>query len=95
MRGNDIITYWLGNTIIGNQMVTDRPIKIIGLAACGRMQNPADTTQVETLLDHWNDYFYEWMQNRESPYYFPNTRDVSMAGRITDSLILYKPTDGE
>ena len=95
MRGNDIITYWLGNTIIGNQMVTDRPIKIIGLAACGRMQNPADTTQIETLLDDWNDYFYEWMQNRESPYYFPNTRDVSMAGRITDSLILYKPTNGD
>ena len=95
LRYNHISKYYLGNTIIGNQMVTDRPIKIIGLAACGRMQNPADTTQVETLLDHWNDYFYEWMQNRESPYYFPNTRDVSMAGRITDSLILYKPTNGD
>ena len=75
-------------------MVTDRPIKIIGLAACGRMQSPADTTQLDDMLTL--DFYYEWLHNREHHgWYFPNTRDMSMAGRITDSLILYKPTNGD
>ena len=85
---------WFGNTIIGNQMVTDCPIKIIGLAACGRMQNPADTTYLEDDCRDRNDYFY-WLSHRESSMYIPNTRDLSMSGRITDSLILYKPTKGD
>ena len=42
LRYNHISKYYLGNTIIGNQMVTDRPIKIIGLAACGRKDEAAD-----------------------------------------------------
>ena len=93
-RENYMSKYFLGNTIIGNQMVTDHPIKIIGLAACGRMQSPADTTQYELALTKvWYD---EWRYNRDRlGWYFPNTRDMSMAGRITDSLILYKPTDGD
>ena len=93
-RDNFIQKYFLGNTIIGNQMVTDHPIKIIGLAACGRMQSPADTTQYELALT--NVWYDEWRYNRDRlGWYFPNTRDMSMAGRITDSLILYKPTDGD
>ena len=81
--------YRFGNTIIGNQMETDRPIKIIGIAACGFMQRPADTT-IGMLM---SAYYHRvsWENDREL-YYFPNTRDLSMTGRITDSLILYKPT---
>lgn len=79
-----------GNTIIGNQMETDRPIKIIGIAACGYMQRPADTT---TYLDNGSGWIYDiWLHNREWNMLFSNTRDVSTEGRITDSLILYKPT---
>ena len=79
-----------GNTIMGQQMVTDRPIKIIGLAACGRMQRPADTTS--WFVTHCTDTYDAWLQLRDSGYYISNTRDWSMEGRITDSLILYKPT---
>ena len=79
--------YRFGNTIIGNQMETDRPLKIIGIAACGFMQRPADTA------NNWHSYYYEmWLDNGENAMFFSNTRDLSMTGRITDSLILYKPT---
>ena len=33
-----------GNFIIGNQMDTDHPIKIVGIAACAYMQGVGDTT---------------------------------------------------
>ena len=81
--------YRFGNTIIGNQMETERPLKIVGIAACGFMQRPADTVNF-FFRDYYNRVTWEY--HRESGCYFPNTRDLSMAGRITDSLILYKPT---
>ena len=33
-----------GNYILGKQMLTNRPLKIVGIAACAFRQNPADTT---------------------------------------------------
>jgi len=85
---------WMfGNHILGNQMVTDRPLKIIGLAACGRMQRPADTT-LDIFHQAMGSYLM-WQLHRGEGWYFPNTRDLSMTGRTTDSLILYKPTNGD
>ena len=59
----------LNNVIRGSQMQTDRPLKILGIAACAFI-GPV-----------WG--------NRTTP---ANTLDTTMAGRITDSLKLYKLT---
>ena len=78
--------YSAGNDIRGVQMITDRPIKILGVAACAYAQPPHDTAQ------SW--FLYEL--GHEDPYrqhIFPNTRDTSLTGRFTDSLMLLKPTD--
>ena len=74
-----------GNYITGVQMVTDRPIKVLGVAACAFAQQPRDTT-LSYLL-------YELLPNCPNPtHLFPNTRDTTLAGRYTDSLLLLKPT---
>lgn len=77
-----------GNYIGGMQMYTERPIKIIGIAICAYMQRPMDTT-VSFLMDS-----YDMLSVHEfhPEMFFPNTRDTTMRGRITDSAILYKPT---
>ena len=67
--------HYSGNQIIGQQMFTDRPIKVVGLATCAYIQPPTDINM------------------REFSYCFPNTRDTSMTGRATDSLILYTIVD--
>ena len=76
-----------GNNIRGIQMVTDHPIKILGIAACAYAEAPRDTT------------LWYWLQGISQvyhpEYFFPNQRDTTLAGRLTDSLILYKPTNGE
>ena len=76
-----------GNIIIGKQLWTDRPIKILGIAACAYMQQPGDTT-IESLLYMWEN-LYARLYDRQ--YFVPNTRDTSLLTRITDSMILYKP----
>jgi hypothetical protein len=70
------------------QMYTERPIKIIGIAICAYMQRPMDTT-VSFLMSS-----YDMLSVHEfhPEMFFPNTRDTTMRGRITDSAILYKPT---
>ena len=84
---SDWYNYSAGNDIRGVQMVTDRPIKIVGVAACAYAQQPHDTTL------SW--YLYELGSGAPTTHLFPNTRDVSLAGRFTDSLMLLKPTSYE
>ena len=72
---------------MGNQILTDHPVKIVGIAACAYMQGVGDTT-IEFFLPMWSTNAGE--QNPE--YFFPNVRDTSVLTRITDSMILYKPT---
>ena len=77
----------MGNNIRGVQMVADRPIKILGIAACGYAQQARDTT-VSCLL-------YEMNPGYTGPtHFFPNTHDTTLAGRYTDTLMLLKPTAG-
>ena len=74
-----------GNCITGVQMVTDHPIKVLGVAACAFAQQPRDTAL------SW--FLYELIPNcPDKTHLFPNTRDTTLAGRYTDSLLLMKPT---
>ena len=74
-----------GNYITGVQMVTDRPVKVLGVAACAFALQSRDTTL------SW--FRYELYPNCPNPtHLFPNTRDTTLAGRYTDSLLLLKPT---
>lgn len=75
-----------GNHIIGNQLITDHPIKIVGIAACAYMQGVGDTT-IQYFMNWWST---DAGQQRPE-YFFPNVRDTSVLNRITDSMILYKP----
>ena len=75
-----------GNFIIGNQMDTDHPIKIVGIAACAYMQGVGDTT-IEFFMPHWSTNAGELHPGE----FFPNVRDTSVVNRVTDSMILYKP----
>ena len=75
-----------GNFIIGNQMDTDHPIKIVGIAACAYMQGVGDTT-IEYFMPHWSTNAGELHPGE----FFPNVRDTSVVNRVTDSMILYKP----
>ena len=81
--------YAAGNDIRGLQMVTDRPIKIMGIATCAYAQQPSDTT-----ISMW---LYELHSGSSVPpnpaHLFPSMRDTTLAGRYTDSLLLLKPTD--
>ena len=74
--------YCHGNGIVGLQMKTDRPIKIIGIAAPAYMEAARDTTI------NWQGglLWPEYPSNRK----FLNTRDTTLAGRITDSMMLYQ-----
>ena len=72
-----------GNHIVGVQLMTERPLKIVGLAACGYMQAPRDTTIQE---------YMDFDPKRFPNFFVTNTRNPSPTARITDSLILYKPT---
>ena len=74
--------YIMGNAIYGVQMYTDKPLKIVGLAAPAYMQEPRDTA-----YSSWGGY-------PVTPSIYLNTRDTTLAGRATDSMILYKPVDG-
>ena len=72
-----------GNKIVGNHMVADRPLKVVGIAACGHMQPAADT-----ILNYHYGYYVNYS------IHFPNTVDTTLAGRATDSLRLYKIAPG-
>ena len=61
-----------GNLREGNQFYTDRPLKILGIAACARAQNVFD---------------FEFANHPEWSYM--GILDTTLAGRNTDSLILY------
>ena len=74
-----------GNHIGGMQWYTDHPVKIVGIAACAQMRHPSDTTL-------WSSMGAYHLPNHDPELFFLNTRDTTLAGRITDSLILYKPT---
>ena len=82
---HDWTTCNTGNNIRGVQMVTDRPIKILGVAACGYAQEPSDTTV--------SCFLYE-LDLGITGHLFPNMRDTTLAGRNTDSLMLLVPTAG-
>ena len=69
----------IGNTIYGVQMYTERPMKVVGIAAPAYMQETRDTSCLPN--------YYE-------VYTRPNTWDTTLAGRATDSMILYKPVEG-
>ena len=69
--------YKNGNGIYGPQFKTDRPLKIVGIAAPAYMEAARDTS-------------FNGVPHPQSPYKFLNTRDTTLAGRITDSMILYK-----
>ena len=73
--------YINGNGICGGQFITDRPLKIVGIAAPAYMEAARDTNM---------RYDVSVPPNVECPYCFLNTRDTTLAGRITDSMILYK-----
>ena len=73
-----------GNFIIGNQMDTDHPIKIVGIAACAYMQGVGDTT-IEYFMPHRSTNAGELHPGE----FFPNVRDTSVVNRVTDSMILY------
>ena len=75
--------YNWGNAIYGVQMYTDRPLKIVGLAAPAYMQEPRDTA------------YSSWGGHPGTLPIYLNTRDTTLAGRATDSMILYKPVDGD
>lgn len=83
---NSLSDHFRGNVIIGNQLVTDRPIKIVGIAACALMQAPSDTTTSIWLS------MLENLRTTLPGHVILNTRDTSRYNRITDSMILYKPT---
>ena len=78
-----------GNYIGGIQMFADRPIKVVGIAVCAYMQRPMDT--ITSALMHYYDI--PRSHEMEPGLFFLNTRDTTLKGRITDSAILYKPTD--
>ena len=81
-----------GNKIVGNRMVADRPLKILGVAACGYMQEARDTT-IDSYM-----YMYSNPGNLGHlilpNYGFLNTRDTVMAHRETEYLRLYQITGG-
>ena len=70
----------VGNYITGNQLYTEQPIKVVGIALCAYMEQPRDTTL----------YYYMRQTHTPDDAYFPNTNDTTVKGRITDSAILYK-----
>ena len=72
----------VGNVIYGVQMYTERPLKVVGIAAPAYMQEPCDTV-------YGNDYGPPTIEH------YLNTRDTTLSGRATDSMILYKPVDGD
>ena len=75
-----------GNNIRGLQMFTDHPIKVVGIAACAYAEAARDTS----FGDVWRtqEYIYH------PELLFPNQRDTTLAGRITDSLRLYDVGNG-
>ena len=85
MHFNGDYWYYDGNYITGQQWYTDRPIKVVGIAICAFMQQPRDTT-IRIFMNSYggNHRGYEYL-------FFPNTNDTTMKGRITDSVLLYKP----
>ena len=73
--------YDFGNKIYGVQLFTERPLKVVGIAAAAYMQEPHDT-------------IYDYMGSPVYTEHHLNTRDTTLAGRVTDSMILYKPVNG-
>ena len=72
--------YDFGNKIYGVQLFTERPLKVVGIAAAAYMQEPHDT-------------IYDYMGSPVYTEHHLNTRDTTLAGRVTDSMILYKPVN--
>ena len=64
-------------------MYTERPLKVVGIAAAAFMQEPCDTVYSDASGQY------------PTIEHFLNTRDTTLAGRATDSMILYKPVDGD
>jgi hypothetical protein len=83
----------IGNHISGNQLYSEHPIKVVGIALCAYMDELRDTT-IRYYRNTWNAHIHG--DHSYDSLYFPNTNDTSMKDRITDSAILYKiaPADG-
>ena len=87
------LEYRNGNGISGMQMYSDKPLKILGIAAVATMQRWLDTT-CSYYMSGW--YHHPGLPEDNSEMFpgvfFPNTLDTTIAGRVTDSLILYQTT---
>ncbi len=82
-----------GNYIEGQQMFTEHPLKVVGIAVCAYMQRPMDTTN-RFFWDSYYGYGGNPLAHELHPdHYFLNTWDTTMKNRITDSAILYRLTD--
>ena len=81
--------YPLGRMITGNQLYTDRPLKILGIAACGFRQRTAYYPLQGNASRHYN---YPSGVRLHPEWYIPSAIDTTFTGRVTDSLILYLPT---
>ena len=94
--------YTFGNGKTGMQMFTDRPIKIIGIAACAFMEPWRDTTYY-LRFDLYSNLILHDLYNCSKRcdalepnlrrHFFPNVLDTSVSSRLSESLILYKLTD--
>lgn len=81
-----------GNGIDGMQMFTEKPIKILGIAAVAFMQRWFDTTTSINMSMYHRPGLPEYNSELNPGFFFQNTLDTTVAGRVTDSLILYKTT---
>ena len=84
MNPRDAYICYHGNITMGAQMYTERPIKILGIAAPAYMEQARDTT-----IEH---FYHGPLELIPSDCKILNVRDTTLAGRITDSMVLYKPT---
>ena len=92
-----VFAFFDGNHIAGNQLYAEYPIKVVGIAICAHMEQPRDTT-INMYMDEYNRILrgiYHYRDTRqysdESFYFFPTVDDTTMKGRLTDSVILYRP----
>ena len=66
-----------GNYIGGQQMFTDHPLKVRGIAVCAYMQRPMDTV----IRIHYNSYYftngYRYISEHQlNPVFFPKTHET-------------------
>ena len=91
------LSLWDGNHIAGNELYAEYPIKVVGIAICAYMEQPRDTTVTAFMHEYRHHVLNNRRDNATSIYFFPTVDDTTIKGRLTDSVILYRPrttTDG-